>query len=69
MFTMTVGGGTSQDIEGMFGRLRRTRITARPMNCLLGANRMEFLGHQIGGDLSAAVQPPQEREVRSSTIE
>ena len=35
----------------LFGRLRRARITARPMNCLLGANRMEFLGYQTGGDV------------------
>ena len=34
----------------LFGRLRRATITARPKKCLLGANRMEFLGHQIGGD-------------------
>ena len=35
----------------LFGRLREARITARPTECLLGANRMEFLGHQIGGDV------------------
>ena len=33
-------------LKELFGRLRRARITARP-----GANRMEFLGHQIGGDV------------------
>ena len=37
-------------LKELFGRLRRARITARPKKCLLGANRMEFLGHQIGGD-------------------
>ena len=26
-------------------------ITARPTKCLLGANRMEILGHQVGGDV------------------
>ena len=40
-------------IKELFGRLRRARITARPMKCSLVANRMEFLGHQIGGDVSA----------------
>ena len=35
-------------LKELFGRLRRARITARPTTCLLGANRMEFLGHQIG---------------------
>ena len=35
----------------LFGRMRRARITARLMKCLLGANRMEFLSHQIGGDV------------------
>ena len=34
-----------------FGRLRKTRITARPMKCLLGASRMEFLGHQVVGEV------------------
>ena len=38
-------------LKELFGRLRRDRITARPKKCLLGANRMEFLGHQIGGDV------------------
>ena len=40
----------SQDNE-LFGRLRRAMITARPTNCLLGANKMELLGYQIGGDV------------------
>ena len=33
-------------LKELFGRLRKARITDRP-----GANRMEFLGHQIGGDV------------------
>ena len=35
----------------LFGRLRKARITARPTKCLLGASRMEFLGHQVRGDV------------------
>ena len=38
-------------LKELFGRLRKARITARPTKCLLGASRMEFLGHQVGGDL------------------
>ena len=38
-------------LKELFGRLRRARITVRPTKCLLGANRMEFLGRQIGGDV------------------
>ena len=38
-------------LKKLFDRLRRARITARPAKCLLGANRMEFLGHQIGIDV------------------
>ena len=38
-------------LKALFGRLRRARITDRPMKCLLGANRMELLGHQIGDDV------------------
>ena len=38
-------------LKEYFGRLRRARITAQPTKSLLGANRMEFLGHQIGGDV------------------
>ena len=37
-------------LKELFGRLRKARITARPTKCLLGASRMEFLGHQVGGD-------------------
>ena len=40
-----------RSLQELFGRLRRARITAQPTKCLLGANRMEFLGHQIGGDV------------------
>ena len=29
-------------LKELFGRLRKTRITARPTKCLLGASRMEF---------------------------
>ena len=38
-------------LKELFGRLRRARITAQHTKCLLGANRMEFLGHQIGSDV------------------
>ena len=38
-------------LKELFGRLRKRRITARPTKCLLGASRMEFLGHQVGGDV------------------
>ena len=38
-------------LKELFGRLRKARITARPTKCLLGASRMEFLGHQVGGDV------------------
>ena len=38
-------------LKELFGRLRRAWITARPTKCLLIANRMEFLGHQIGGNV------------------
>ena len=38
-------------LKEWFGRLRRARITARPTKCLLGVNRMELIGHQIGGDV------------------
>ena len=38
-------------LKELFGRLRKARITARRTKCLLGANRMEFLGYQIGGDV------------------
>ena len=37
-------------LKELFGRLRKARITARPTKCLLGASRIEFLGHQVGGD-------------------
>ena len=38
-------------LKELSGRLRKARITARPTKCLLGASRMEFLGHQVGGDV------------------
>ena len=38
-------------LKELFGSLRKARITARPTKCLLGASRMEFLGHQVGGDV------------------
>ena len=38
-------------LKELFGRLRKARITARPTKCLLGASRMEFLGHQVRGDI------------------
>ena len=38
-------------LKELFSRLRMARIKARPTKCLLGASRMEFLGHQVGGDV------------------
>ena len=38
-------------LKELFARLRKARITARPTKCLLGASRMEFLGHQVRGDV------------------
>ena len=38
-------------LKELFGRLRKAKITARPTKCLLEASRMEFLGHQVGGDI------------------
>ena len=38
-------------LKELFGRLRKARITARPTKCLLGVSRMEFLGHQVRGDV------------------
>ena len=38
-------------LKELFGRLRKARITTRPTKCLLAADRMEFLGHQIEGDV------------------
>ena len=38
-------------LKALSGRLRKAKITAWPTKCLLGANRMEFLGHQVGGDV------------------
>ena len=38
-------------LKELFGRLRKARTTARPTKCLFGASRMEFLGHEVGGDV------------------
>ena len=38
-------------LKELFGRLRKAKITARPTKCLIGASRMEFLGHQVRGDV------------------
>ena len=38
-------------LKELFGRLRKARITARPTKCLLGAGRINFLGHQVGSDI------------------
>ena len=38
-------------LKELFGRLRKARITARLTKCLFGASRMEFLGHEVGGDV------------------
>ena len=40
-------------VKELFGRLRRARISAWIKKCLLGANRMHFLGHPFGGDVIA----------------
>ena len=34
-------------LKTLFDRLRKARITTRPTKSLLGASRMEFLGHQV----------------------
>ena len=49
----------------MFGILRRARITAQTTKCLLGANIMEFLGHQIGGDVIISSSDNLERVQRT----
>ena len=38
-------------LKKLFGRVKKAKITARRTKCLLGASRMEFLGHQVGGDV------------------
>ena len=38
-------------LKELFGRLSKARITARPIKCLLRASRLEFLGHQVRGDV------------------
>ena len=53
-------------LKELFGRLRRARITARPTKCLLGANRMEFLGHQIGCDVITPSSDNLEKVLKTS---
>ena len=43
--------GHLRRLKELFGRLRKARITARPTKCLLEASRMEFLSHEVGGDV------------------
>ena len=56
-------------LKELFSRLRKARITARPTKCLLGASRMEFLGHQVGGDIITpsrdTPRPTTKKQVRS----
>ena len=40
-------------LKELFGRLRKAKITARPTKCLVGPNRMEFLGHKVECDVIA----------------
>ena len=49
-------------LKELFGRLRTATITALPTECFLGENRMEFLGHQIGGDVIKLSKEPDHRE-------
>ena len=51
-------------LKELFGRLRKARITARPTKCLLGVSRIEFLGHQVGGDVITLIHDNLEK-VRS----
>ena len=39
-------------LKELFGRLRRAKNTARPIKCFPEANRMEFVSHQFGGDVT-----------------
>ena len=55
-------------LKELFGRLRRARITARPTKCLLGANRMEFLGHQIGCDVITPSSDNQEKVLKTPRL-
>ena len=49
---MTVGRNIIlRMLKELFDRLRRARNTAQPTKCLIGADRMEFLGQQFGGDM------------------
>ena len=54
-------------LKELFGRLRKARITARPTKCLLGASRMEFLGHQVGGDIITPSRDNLEKVRNTST--
>ena len=54
-------------LKELSGRLRRARITARPMKCSLGADRMEFRGHQIGGDVITPSRDNIEKIRKNST--
>ena len=56
-------------LKELFGRLRRARITARPTKCFLGANRMEFLGHEIVGDVITPSGDNLEKIQKTSTME
>ena len=38
-------------LKELSGRLRKAKIKAGPTKCLLGASRMELLGHQVGGNV------------------
>ena len=42
-------------LKELFGSLRKAKITVRPNKCLLGASRIEFLGHQVGADVVTVV--------------
>ena len=48
-------------LKELFSRLRKARITARPTNCLFGASRMEFLGHEVAGDVVTQSRDNQEK--------
>ena len=56
-------------LKELFGRLRKARITARPTKCLLGASRMEFLGHQVTSlpreKVRNTARPTTKKQVRS----
>ena len=37
-------------LEGLFGRLRKAKLTAKPNKCEIGASEVECLGHRLGVD-------------------